>query len=113
MSLYLLGVVEPVGPAPDPELLEPVMAAVAAIDQELRDAGDHVFAGGLAQPAESLVVRAHDGDVVHADGPYVESTEHLGGFTIVDVASREEAVSWADRFARAIGLPIEVRPFRR
>ena len=42
------------------------------------------------------------------DGPYVETKEFLGGFTIVDVADEEAAQMWAGKIAEACGWPQEV-----
>lgn len=112
MSTYLLAVYEPAGPPPPAELLEPIMRAVEAVDQEVRAAGQWVFAGGLHDPSTATVLRAQDGDVVLTDGPFAEVKEHLGGFTIVDVPDLDAALGWGRRIAAATGLPIEVRPFR-
>lgn len=112
MPQYVLNIWEPVGPPPPAELLEPVMREVRAIDQEIRDAGAWVFAGGLHGPEATTLLRPDGDDVLTVDGPYVEAKEHLGGFTIVDVADLDEALGWGRRFATATGLPIEVRPVR-
>ena len=112
MSHYLLSVMEPDGPMPAPEVLEPIMQAVGVVDQAMRDAGIWVYAGGLHDPSTATVLRAKDGDVVTTDGPFVEAREHLGGFTIVDVDDLDQAMDWGGQLAIATGLPIEVRPFR-
>lgn len=112
MPHYLLGVIQPTGGEISPEDLEKVMAEVGAVDQAMRDAGVWVYAGGLAEPGSTTVLRAQDGDVVMTDGPYAEGKEFLGGFTIVDVEDLDQALVWGRRVATAIGLPIEVRPFR-
>jgi hypothetical protein len=113
MAHYLLAVHEPVtDELPPAEFLEPIMAEVGKIEAEMREAGVWVFSGGLHQPSASTVLRTHDGELVVTDGPYAEGKEHLGGFTIADVPDLDAALEWGGRFARAIGLPIEVRPFR-
>ena len=112
MAKFLLTVVEPDGPIPPPEVLDPIFRAVDALDQELRTAGLWVFAGGLEQPSQAKTVRHEGDDVVVHDGPFVELAEHVGGFTIVDVHDEAEAVGWARRFAVATGLPVEVRAFK-
>ncbi|WP_426593669.1 YciI family protein [Cellulomonas sp. McL0617] len=112
MSHYLLSVIEPDGPMPGPEFLDPIMRAVGVVDQDMRDAGVWVFAGGLHNPSTATVLRSKDGEVLTTDGPYVEGKEHLGGFTIVDVDDLDEAMSWGGKLAVATTLPIEVRPFR-
>jgi len=112
MAKFLLTVVEPNGPTPPDEVLQPIIAAVDALDQELRTAGLWVFAGGLEQPSQAKTLRHEEDDVVVHDGPFVELAEHVGGFTIIDVHDEAEAVGWARRFALATTLPVEVRAFR-
>src|SRR6266702_5769642 len=69
-----------------------VAKAASAVVQEAKEAGVWVFSGGLKHHEEMTVV-ATDGTVT--DGPYPESKEHLGGFAVVDVPSREAALEWA------------------
>ena len=76
-------------------------AAHAAI-QEAINAGVYVSAGGLENQRASIV--ATDGTVT--GGPYPEA---IGGFTLVDVPSREEALQWAAKFAVACRCAQEVR----
>ena len=113
MTRYLLSVYQPDGPAPEPEVLSAIMADVDAVDQEMRDKGVWVFAGGLHPPGTATVVRApKDGDVLMTDGPFAEGKEHLGGFTIVDAPDLDAALEWGRRLAAATTLPVEVRPFQ-
>ncbi|MFI6025017.1 YciI family protein [Amycolatopsis magusensis] len=111
MQQYLLNIQQPVGDPPPPEVLEPIMRELTALNDEMRAAGAWVFAGGLHDPDASSVVRVKDGEVVVTDGPYVEGKEHVGGFTVLRAADLDEALKWAGRLARVLGLPIEVRPF--
>ncbi|WP_332667330.1 YciI family protein [Aeromicrobium sp.] len=115
MTQYVLNVIEPVmepGFTPPPEFLEPVMRKVNAVSDEIKAAGEWVFAGGLNGPDATTVVRHQDGETLMTDGPYVEGKEHVGGFTIVDSPDLDAALAWAGKYAEATGLPIEVRPFR-
>ena len=112
MSQYLLSVIEPDGPMPGPEFLDPIMRAVGEVDDAMKEAGVWVFAGGLHHPSTATVLRSKDGEVLTTDGPDVEAKEHLGGFTIVDVADLDEALAWGGKLSVATTLPIEVRPFR-
>jgi hypothetical protein len=64
-----------------------------------------VFGGGVESQRASVV--ATDGTV--ADGPYPETKAVLGGFAIVDVSSREEALEWAAKIALACRCAQEVR----
>ncbi|GAB2739929.1 YciI family protein [Amycolatopsis magusensis] len=111
MQQYLLNIQQPVGDPPPPEVLEPIMRELTALNDEMRAAGVWVFAGGLHDPDASSVVRVKDGEVVVTDGPYVEGKEHVGGFTVLRAADLDEALKWAGRLTRVLGLPIEVRPF--
>jgi hypothetical protein len=76
-------------------------AAHAAV-QEAINAGVYVSAGGLENQPASIV--ATDGAVT--DGPYPQA---IGGFTLLDVPSREEALRWAVR-ERVLHLRLDQRP---
>jgi hypothetical protein len=79
--------------------------AAHAVTQEAVDAGVWVFGGGLERQRASIV--AIDGTVT--DGPYPETKEVVGGFAVVDVPSREEALAWAAKIAGACRCAQEVR----
>ena len=113
MPQYLISMYQPDGDGvPPPEVLEPIMRKVAAIRDELQAAGAWVFAGGLYPPSTATVLRVKNGDVLTTDGPYVEGKEHIGGFTVISVPDLDRALEWAQKYAEATTLPIEVRPFR-
>jgi hypothetical protein len=78
-----------------------VAKAAHAVCQEAIDAGVFVCGGGLEDQRASIV--ATDGTVT--DGPYPEA---IGGFTIVEVPSREEALAWAAKLAVACRCAQEV-----
>lgn len=84
---------------------EDVGKAAHAVVQEAVDAGVWVFGAGLERQRASIV--ATDGMVT--DGPYPETKEVIGGFTVVEVASREEALAWAAKTAVACRCAQEVR----
>ncbi len=90
------------------EDLPDVAEAAQAVAQDAIDAGVWVFGGGLHSHEEVSVV-ATDGTVT--DGPYPESKAYIGGFSVVDVPSREEALEWAGRIAVACRCAQEVREF--
>jgi hypothetical protein len=89
---------------PDEELAD-VGKASHAVVQEAVNAGVWVFGAGLESQRASVV--ATDGMVT--DGPYPETKEVIGGFSVVDVASREEALAWAAKIAGACRCAQEVR----
>ena len=78
----------------------------------MQAAGVCVFLGGLDDSAPVFSVDASSGEPVFTDGPYAETKEHLGGFTIVDVADEKAARMWAGKVAAACGWPQEVRSFQ-
>jgi hypothetical protein len=79
--------------------------AAHAVLQEAVNAGVWVFGAGLESQRASVV--ATDGLVT--DGPYPETKEVIGGFSVVDVPSREEALAWAAKIAVACRCAHEVR----
>lgn len=89
-----------------------ISRAVRAVRDEMRTAGVFVFLGGLDEEAPVFSVDATSGTPVFSDGPYVETKEHLGGLTIVDVADEAEARTWAAKIAVACSWPQEVHRFQ-
>lgn len=90
------------------EDLPDVAAAARAVIQEASDAGVFVFTGGIGDDERRTVVGV-DGSVT--DGPYPETKEVVGGFAVLDVPTRDEAVRWAAKIAVACRCAQEVREF--
>jgi hypothetical protein len=109
---YLLSIYQPDGPVPPPEVLGRIMREVDALIAETKTAGAWVFNGGLCPPTTATVLRLQDQDVLLTDGPYLEGKEHVGGFVVVAAPDLDAALEWGRKLARAITLPIEVRPFQ-
>ena len=107
MTQYLISFDDGAMTFPEEELLD-VAKAAQEVDQEAKDAGVWVFSGGLISGQRASVV-ATDGTVT--DGPYPETKEVIGGFAVVDLPSREEALEWAAKIAVACRCPPEVREF--
>lgn len=84
----------------------PLAKAVVA---EMEEAGVVVFAGGLVEEIEEAVGFDEQGRKV---GPITNDGNFLGGLTIVDVATDEEANMWGAKIAVACGWPQEVRRFK-
>jgi hypothetical protein len=92
------------GPPPDE-----VFEAMGRYNHDLVDAGVLLAAEGLAPSAEGFVV-THEGEGASVtDGPFTEAKELVAGFWILEVASREEAVQWAQRCPIGPGVRLEVR----
>ena len=112
MKQYLLSVCYPAGGTqPPPEVLQRITRDVYAIQKEMQSAGVWVFSGGLHPPGTATVLRQQDGEVVMTDGPFIESKEQIGGITVVRAPHLDSALGWGRKLTRAIGVPIEVRPF--
>jgi hypothetical protein len=113
MKQYLLSVhyVEGQEPPP-PETIEQMFKDVDALNQEIKDAGAWIFAGGLEQPQIATVVREAGGQIVRTDGPFAEAKEHIGGFWVIAVDDHDAALAWAEQATRACLGPVEVRPFQ-
>jgi hypothetical protein len=108
MTRYLISF--PSGAMDDiPEEEMPAIGEAAhAVVREAREAGVLLHAGGLDEEVEPVMV-AGDGTVTA--GAYPETKDLGGGFTVVDVSSREAALEWAAKFAAACRCPQEVRAF--
>ena len=104
MTRYLISFDDGAMNIPEEDLPDVAKAAHEVV-QEAQDAGVWIFGGGLESQRASIV--ATDGTVT--DGPYPETKEVLGGFSIVDVPSRDEALTWAAKFAAACRCAQEVR----
>ena len=90
---------------PSAEELPEVAKAATAVVQEAQEAGVWVYGAGLESQRASIV--GTDGMVT--DGPFPETKEVIGGFSVVDVPSREEALDWAAKIAVACRCAQEVR----
>jgi len=85
--------------------LPAVAEASHKVVEEAKHAGVWVFGGGVLSQRARVV--ATDGTVT--DGPYPETKAVVGGFSVLDVPSREEALAWAARIAAACRCAQEVR----
>lgn len=82
------------------------------LNEDMMAAGVRVFVGGLKHVSEAKsLARKGEGEVAVRAGPYLETSEHIGGFWVLDVASEAEAIEWGRRAVIACRAPVEVRPF--
>ncbi len=86
---------------PDDVALEPddeLFAAMGELLEAMTKAGVLLDTGGLRPIAEATRLQLADGEQTIVDGPFTESKEIVGGYCLVQVRSKEEAVEWASRF---------------
>ena len=84
----------------DPRRTDPPEALMKAMDEHIAKAvaaGVFLDGGGLDAGAESTEVRLADGKVTITDGPYAEAKEVVGGYSVLEFRSHEEAVEEARR----------------
>ncbi|GIE85855.1 YciI family protein [Actinoplanes regularis] len=89
--------------------IDEMMATTREFIEEMIKAGVLLAAEGLDDPGKGVVVDFSGETPVVTDGPYGETKELFGGFFLLDVASKEEAVEWAKRVPSARGSKIEIR----
>lgn len=112
MAQYLIAFNDEWVPDQTEQDLRDKSASSRAVLEEMKAAGEFVFAdGGIDASTAVCSVVKKDGEPVFTDGPYAETKEHLGGFTVVDVADDEKARYWAGRLAVALDWPQEVHRF--
>ncbi|TVT55725.1 transcription initiation protein [Amycolatopsis rhizosphaerae] len=87
-----------------------MLATIGKYNEEMIRAGVLLAAEGLADAAEGVVVDYSSEPPVVTDGPYGETKELFGGFYILSVASKEEAIEWAKRSpVTGAGFKTEIR----
>ena len=82
---------------------EALLAAMARYNEAMIEAGVMVDGMGLKPSSRGARVQFRDGLPVVSDGPFAETRELLAGFTLIEVASREEALAWVRRWPREDG----------
>ena len=118
MPRFLLSVHTPATDAPAQQPTEADIARlverITALEERMRASNALVSNVRLTDGTHAAVVTAAgptDPTPIVTDGPYLESKELIGGFYVIDATSREAAIEWAKDTSRAVGMPIEVRPF--
>ena len=86
-----------------------MLETMGRFNEELIRAGVLVAAEGLDDPSQGVVVDYSGETPVVTDGPYGETKELFGGFYLLDVASKEEAIEWAKRLPAFPGAKTEIR----
>jgi hypothetical protein len=85
------------------------VAAMMKYNEALKEAGVLITLDGLHPPSTGARVSFAGGKPLVTDGPFAEVKEVLGGYWMIDVASRDEAISWAKRCPASDNEIIEIR----
>ena len=86
-------------PPPSPEF----MAEMNAFVEEATKAGVLVATGGVGPIAEATKVICADGQFTVLDGPFAEAKELVGGWALMEVRDKDEAIEWTKRFLAIVG----------
>jgi hypothetical protein len=95
--------------SPDVKLDPERMRAMMKYNESLKDAGILITLDGLHPPSMGARVSFATGKPVVTDGPFTESKEVFGGYWMIDVKSREEAIAWASKCPASENEIIEIR----
>lgn len=107
MTKYLISFPSEAMIVPDDQM-RAVSDASHAVVEEAKAAGVWVFGGGIDESVPPVLV---DGDGTVAEGAYPRTRGLDGGWTVLEVPTREEALGWAARIAVACRCAQEVRAF--
>ena len=96
----------PAGP-PSPEYIDEMNRLI----EQSQKSGEMIATGGLTPIHQGARIRQADGNVTFTDGPYIESTEVIGGFALLELPSKEGAIESAKNFLKIAGDgQVTIRP---
>jgi hypothetical protein len=107
MMLMIPGGYETAAPGTMPSA--EAVAAMMKYNEALKNAGVLITLDGLHPPSTGARVSFASGKPVVTDGPFTEAKEVLGGYWMIDVKSREEAIAWAKKCPASANEIIEIR----
>ncbi|MGH2872709.1 MAG: YciI family protein [Solirubrobacteraceae bacterium] len=96
---------------PTPEKTAAMQREVPAWIEDMDERGVRLMGYALAPASAAVTVRVRDGETLATDGPFVETTEFVGGFDVIDCADLDEAIEIAARHPVSWFHCVEVRPF--
>jgi hypothetical protein len=95
------------GAQPTPREIE----RMSALIREMKNAGVLLSAGGLEPSSRAARLRNFGGRQTVIDGPFAEAKELVGGFVILELDSRAQAIEWAMRYAKVLGeVELDILP---
>ena len=111
MMLMIPGGYETAAPGTVPSA--EAVSAMMKYNEALKDAGVLVTLDGLHPPSTGARVSFSTGKPIVTDGPFTEAKEVLGGYWMIDVKSREEAIGWAKKCPASENEIIEIRQVQK
>jgi hypothetical protein len=108
--LLLIGGNDKHAPAPTPAQSQATLQAFMRFSEEIGTAGKTVVAERLRPEDQASRVRVKAGHHQITDGPFTETKEALGGFYLIECASKDEALEWAKKVPIGEGGFVDVRP---
>jgi hypothetical protein len=108
--LLLLNRVEDALPEAGTAEADEMMRAYGAAVEAMAEAGVLVDCAPLTAASAATTVRVRDAEMLLTDGPAAELREQVGGYTILDCASLDDALKWAALIPAASSASVEVRP---
>lgn len=97
--LSMIRVNENSGQVPSDQL----MNDMGQLMKEMSEAGVLLDTAGLRPTVEGIRIRLAHGKLTVTDGPFTESKEVIGGYALIQAATREEAIAWTSRFLKIHG----------
>ncbi|HUM14707.1 MAG TPA: YciI family protein [Candidatus Nitrosotalea sp.] len=98
------------GPPPSQGEMQAILQGHTRLGEELRAAGKVVAAERLRPDTDGTRIRFKAGQRQVTDGPFTETKEAIGGFYLIECATKAEAVEWAKKVPLGEGGFVEVRP---
>jgi hypothetical protein len=109
---YLVAIHRPNGYNHDEMLDATAHAAIDEVNDAMVAAGVRVFVGGLCATSTATSIHFQpNGELMTNEGPFLDSSEYVDGFWVLDCASQEDAIEWGRKAALACRGSVEVRPF--
>ncbi|HKT27152.1 YciI family protein [Dyella sp.] len=95
--------------APDARPSAEAVKTMMRFNKALQEAGVLLALDGLHPPSAGVRISSVNGKPKIVDGPFAETKEVVGGYWMIDVTSRDEAIAWASRCPLGPGDTIEIR----
>lgn len=88
-----------------------MMVAVKSWVDQMTEHGIMVHGGALRSAGEAAIVHVRDGEVLVSDGPFAETKEQIGGYSVVECADLDAAIRLAAGHPLARTAKVEMRPY--